>query len=76
MTSQLPPLTDVQRRIVWGIANGATRDDLAEELGINAYSVRDHEVKLRRRLGVADRVDLPAAVEAAYGPLYDPAPAA
>lgn len=70
-TVSLPPLTDLQRRIIWGIEQGATLDDLQEDLGIHRDTVREHERKLKQRLGCADRLELPFAARAAYGDLYE-----
>lgn len=67
----LPPLTDLQRRIIWGIENGESVYDLEEHLDIHHDTVRDHERKLKRRLGCAARAQLPAAARAAYGALYE-----
>ena len=70
-TTTIPPLTDLQRRIIWGIENGDTQADLEEALGIHRDTVREHERKLKRRLGCDDRLELPFAARAAYGELYE-----
>jgi DNA-binding CsgD family transcriptional regulator len=70
-TLSLPPLTDTQRRIIWGIENGETVYDLEEHLGIHHDTVREHERKLKRRLGCDTRGELPFAARATYGTLYD-----
>ena len=54
-------LTDRQIRVVGLIADGNTRDDIAEALGVSPGSVRRIVRKLCRRYGCG-MVGLPAAV--------------
>lgn len=67
----LPPLTDLQRRIIWGIENGEQLYDLEEHLGVHHDTIRAQVRKLKRRLGCSEMAALPYAARAAYGTLYE-----
>jgi DNA-binding NarL/FixJ family response regulator len=61
------PLTSRQRQIAACIERGLTNDEAAEELGISARTVKAHVEVIRRRLGVAKRRLIPAALRKLEG---------
>lgn len=58
-------LTDRQRDLVGLIDCGADSEEIASELGLSQWTVRDQIKRLRGKLGAASMRDLPAAARAA-----------
>jgi transcriptional regulator EpsA len=50
-----PPITDRECQILSGVREGKTNQQIAEELGISALTVKNHVQKILRKLGAANR---------------------
>lgn len=65
-------VTDVQRRILWGVAAGKTNRAIGSSLGLSEETVKSHVRKMRQRWGAPDRAALVyAAVRRGVLPVVD-----
>lgn len=53
-----PPLTEREEEVLQAVARGLANQQIAEELGIGANTVRTHVGSLLRKLGLSNRTEL------------------
>ena len=70
-TSGPKSLTPAELRVVRLVAAGHTNTSIAESLFINVKTVESHLTSVYKKLGIADRAELTAAVEANVGGAFD-----
>ena len=70
-TSGPKSLTPAELRVVRLAADGHTNTSIAESLFINVKTVESHLTSVYKKLGIADRAELTAAVEANVGGAFD-----
>ena len=67
-----PQVSEVERRILWGVAAGKTNAAIGSSLGISGETVKTHLSKMYRRFGVVDRASLVyTAVRRGFLPVAD-----
>ncbi|HEU4328224.1 MAG TPA: response regulator transcription factor, partial [Roseiflexaceae bacterium] len=68
------PITEREREILGWLREGKSNQQIAEQLGISALTVKNHVQKILRKLGAANRAQ--AVAQAMTLQLLDRAPAA
>ena len=57
------PLTGREEQVLHALTSSATNDQIAKALGITTNTVKDHVLRLHRKLGVKNRIQLLIAAE-------------
>ena len=55
-------LSEREREIVQGLANGLSNNDIGEQLGISALTVKSHLARIGQKLQLGDRAAIVACV--------------